>query len=135
VDAVAQVGMSEALRQRLQAAEAELARMTDRAGRAPRIDVERVTQPGGGHVQATAARSRRRAAGRGVDRDRVRALLAEILGPVVLRRDDEGDWAEMEEPAQRVLMTGSTPLTVVARACNVRRKLIRARGAGAGAVP
>ena len=51
-----------------------------------------------------------------MDRERTRALLADILGPVVLRRDAEGDWAEMEEPAQRLALAGSTLLTMVARA-------------------
>jgi hypothetical protein len=56
---------------------------------------------------------------------RTRALLAVIVGPVVLRRDSEGEWAEMEEPAQRLALAGSSLLTVVARARIVRRKLIR----------
>jgi hypothetical protein len=60
-----------------------------------------------------------------MDRERTRALLANILGPVVLRRDSEGGRAEMEEPAQRLALAGSTLLTVIARARNVRRKLIR----------
>jgi hypothetical protein len=34
-----------------------------------------------------------------VDRERTRALLADILGPVLLRHDSEGEWEEMEEPA------------------------------------
>jgi hypothetical protein len=48
-----------------------------------------------------------------MDRERTRALLADILGPVVLRRDSEGEWAEMEEPAQRLALAGSTLLTVL----------------------
>jgi site-specific DNA recombinase len=51
-----------------------------------------------------------------MERSKTRAVLADILGPVVLRRDAEGDWAEMEEPAERVALAGSTLLKVVARA-------------------
>ena len=116
VDAVAQVGMSPALRARLQAAESELATMTAAAPARPRIDVDRVTQQAVARYKqrlfdlATALQDQ------SIERDRVRELLAETLGPVVLRRDEEGDWAEMEEPAQRVALAGSTLLTVVARA-------------------
>lgn len=45
-----------------------------------------------------------RAPGERGDRGRTRAQLGEILGPVVPRRDDASDWAEMEEPAQRVAL-------------------------------
>jgi hypothetical protein len=60
-----------------------------------------------------------------MDRERTRGLLAKLLGPVVLRRGPEVEWPEMEEPAQRFTLAGSTLLTVVARARNLRRKLIR----------
>jgi site-specific DNA recombinase len=125
VDAVAQVGMSEALKQRLQAAEGELASLGKGDDSSPAIDAQAAAK------QALAAYKRRmldlQAALQQdtMDRDRTRGLLAEMLGPVVLRRDQEGDWAEMEEPAQRVALAGSTPLMMVARARNVHRKLIR----------
>lgn len=61
------------------------------------------------------------------DRQRTRELLAELLGPVTLTRDDTGDWAEMEEPAARVALAGSTPLTVVAGARNLRCRRIQIR--------
>jgi len=116
VEAVAQLGISEALRQRLAAAESELASL--RAAAVPRLklDPDRAAQ------QALAA-YKRRLLDLGaalqqdtMDRERTRALLADILGPVVLRRDSEGEWAEMEEPAQRLALAGSTLLTMVARA-------------------
>ena len=50
------------------------------------------------------------------DRERTRAMLADILGPVTLTRDQQGDWAQMEEPTQRVMLAGSTPSTMVAGA-------------------
>jgi DNA invertase Pin-like site-specific DNA recombinase len=114
VDAIADIGMSPALRARLAATEAELASLPETTSTP--IDADRLAQ------QAIAAYKRRMldlsaALQEGTtDRDRTRALLAEILGPVVLRRDDVGDWAEMEEPAQRVALAGSTLLSVVARA-------------------
>lgn len=126
VDAIVQIGLSDALRQRLATAEGELASLAAASAPRPRLDPDRVAQ------QAVATYKRRlldlEAALQqdSMDRGRTRALLADILGPVVLRRDAEGEWAEMEEPAQRVALAGSTLLTVVARARNVRRKLIRA---------
>lgn len=101
VDAIAQVGMSDALRDRLQSAEKELARITAVVAPRREFNAERIAQ------QAVAAYKRRlldlasALQDEGMDRERTRALLSDILGPVVLRR---------------------------ARACNVRRKLIRARG-------
>jgi len=116
VEAVAQLGISEALRQRLAAAESELASLTAAAVPRLKLDPDRAAQ------QALVA-YKRRLLDLGaalqqdtIDRERTRALLADILGPVVLRRDSEGEWAEMEEPAQRLALAGSTLLTMVARA-------------------
>lgn len=128
VDAIAQVGLSEALKGRLATAERELATLP--ADAAPRaLDVDRITQ------KALAAYKQRlfdlgaALQHENADRERTRSLLAEILGPVKLLRDDEGEWAEMEEPAQRLAsFAGSTLPALVARARNVRRKLIRAAG-------
>lgn len=61
------------------------------------------------------------------DRQRTRELLSELLGPVTLVRDADSDWAEMEEPAARVALAGSTPSTVVAGARNWCRKRVRIR--------
>lgn len=125
VDAVAQIGLSDALRARLAAAEAE------------RAEIERQAQALRAAPVPTAADIvagyRRRllrlqaALESDADRQRTRELLAELLGPVTLVRDEGGDWAEMEEPAARVALTGSTPLTVVAGARNSGRKRIRIR--------
>jgi len=82
VDAVAQVGMSEALRERLQSAEKELARITAAAAPRGELNADRITK------QAVAAYKRRlldlvsALQDEGMDRDRTRALLADILGPV-----------------------------------------------------
>ncbi|MBK1686239.1 recombinase family protein [Rubrivivax gelatinosus] len=104
VDAVARVGISDALRARLEAAEAELAAL--QAPPRPVADVERAAS------LALAAYRRRlldlqASLERASDRERTRELLADIVGQVLLRRDDAGDWAEMEEPAQRLALTGS----------------------------
>lgn len=55
------------------------------------------------------------------------ALLADMLGPVVLTRDEVGSWAEMEEPAARVALAGSTPLALVAGARNGGWRRVRVR--------
>jgi site-specific DNA recombinase len=115
VDAIAQVGLSEALRARLAAAEAELEQLQHQ------VLTSAQAAPAPTAEQVLAAHRRRmltlqESLESEADRDRTRALLAEMLGPVTLVRDAEGDWAEMEEPAQRMLVAGSTPLEVVAGA-------------------
>lgn len=116
VDAVARVGLSEALRVRLAAAEGELAEVERQA--APSV-------PTVSAAQIVAAYRRRMLALRdaldGTDRERTRALLADMLGPVALVTDESGQWAEVEEPAQRVALAGS-PSGMVAEARNVSRK-------------
>jgi DNA invertase Pin-like site-specific DNA recombinase len=124
VDAVAQVGLSDALRARLAAAEGELAKLQSETAVSAR--------PALTAAQVVAAYRRQmlqlRAALEGdADRDRTRALLADMLGPVTLVRDEAGDWAEMEEPAARLLVAGSAPLEVVAGARNRNGRRIRIR--------
>lgn len=125
VDAIARIGLSDALQARLQAAEGELQQLD--AAPAPAADIERAAG------QALAAYKRRlldlkAALEHEQDRERTRELLAQIVGPVRLRRDEAGDWAQMEEPAQRVALAGSAPLTMVAGARNSSWRLIRRRG-------
>lgn len=124
VDAVARVGLSDALQARLAAAEAELAAL--RA--APPAD----TPPAKDAKEVLAAYRRqmlqlKAALETDTDRERTRALLADLVGPVTLARDEEGDWAEMVEPATRLAIAGSTPLTMVAGACNLSCRRIRIR--------
>ncbi len=114
VDAVAQLGLSDALRARLGAAEAALAAL-DAAGDAASAELLDTSA-----VLAAYKRQLlqlREALSDEQHRDQARTLLASLLGRVVLTRDSEGDWAEMEEPAQRVL-AGSAPSTLVAGARN-----------------
>lgn len=126
VDAVAQVGLSSALQARLQAAEAELASLQAEAATRPQVPA-----PSAGQVLAAYRRQLlqlQAALDAGdLDRDRTRALLADIVGPVTLTRDDEGQWAEMEEPVARLALTGSTPSTLVAGACNLGYRRLRIR--------
>ncbi len=115
VDAIAAVGISPALQQRLRAAETErerLALLIEQAQSAPRQVIDDIT-----------ARYRRqmlelqRVLEEDADRDRTRALLADMLGPVLIGRDaDTGEtWAEIEKPAERLLLLGGS-LKVVAGA-------------------
>jgi site-specific DNA recombinase len=125
VDAVARVGLSNALQARLAAAEAELEQLKAQQA-APAIASEPV--PSANEVLAAYRRQMlqlQAALESDGDRECTRALLADIVGPVTLLRDDEGDWAEMEEPAVRVALAGSTPTTMVAGACNRGWKRVR----------
>lgn len=115
VDAIAAVGISQALQQRLLAAEIERDRLAHLIGQAA---------AGPGQViDDVLARYRRqvlelqRVLDEDADRDRTRALLADMLGPVLIGRDaDTGEtWAEIEKPAERLLLLGGS-LKVVAGA-------------------
>jgi hypothetical protein len=110
VDAVAAVGISPALQQRLRTAEAErerLAHLIEQADAGPRQVIADVL-----------ARYRRqvlelqRVLDEDTDRDRTRQLLADMLGPVLIGRDAEtGEtWAEMKKPAERLALNGSPVL-------------------------
>lgn len=104
VDAIVAVGASEALTARLKAAEAERGRLVALASNDAGADnVEAVAE------RAAAAYRRKllqlqQALASTEDLERSRHALAEMLGPVVMTRDDAGWWAEMEEPADRMLI-------------------------------
>lgn len=119
VDAVAQLGLSEALRGRLRAAEAELAAL---ASMPPAREVSADAVMSGYKRQLLRLRE---ALDDAANREQVRALLADLLGPVTLVRDALGAWAEMEEPVARLALTGSVPVGMVAEARNVSRRRIR----------
>jgi len=125
VDAVAQLGLSDALRARLAAAEAERTALEQRALQAASTPVPTAAEVMAGYKRRLM--QLRQALESDADRERTRELLAEVLGPVTLVRDDVGDWAEMEEPAARVALAGSTPLTVVAGARNSGCRRVRVR--------
>lgn len=125
VDAVAQVGLSDALRARLTAAEAEREQLLHAQAERARAPVPTAAAVVAGYrrrlLQLQAALED------DADRQRTRELLAELLGQVTLVRDDVGDWAEMEEPAARVALAGSTPPTMVAGARNGGRRRVPIR--------
>ena len=125
-DAVAQLGLSEALRTRLAAAEAERttlrSQLATRAAPRPAVDLD-----------GLAARWRRmvmdlgRVLLAGEDRERARGLLADLLGPVTIGTDAAtGDvYAELDEPAERLLVQAvGAPLEVVAGARNTSRRRV-----------
>lgn len=132
VDAVAQLGLSEALRARLAAAEAERDALASRAAArdqaTPAVDVEALVARWRGLVMdlGTVLASE--------DRDRARGLLAELIGPVVIGRDEASGevYADLEEPAERLLIAAAGVLPgVVAGACNSsRRRIVLAQPAG-----
>lgn len=122
VDAVAQIGLSDALRARLTAAETELEQVRtrgERAAAAGRLTPDAVTARWRAQVMDLQA-----ALSDAQDRDRARTLLGELLGPVQIVRDEGGTWAEMDKPAERLAATGGLA-GVVAGASNSYRRRVR----------
>jgi DNA invertase Pin-like site-specific DNA recombinase len=114
VEAIATVGVSEALAGRLRAAEARRDELARAAQPAPPVD-------------ALAARYRRallrlKEVLEGGDRARTRAILAEALGPIVIRHEPGGVFAEFEDPGSRLMLAAGS-LEGVAGAHNHRRRL------------
>lgn len=65
------------------------------------------------------------------DRDRTRAILAEVLGTVKVGRDEQGrSYADMNEPAERLVLSaaGGSSLQVVAGACNLLERRLYMAG-------
>lgn len=127
VDAVASVGLSTALAARLRTAETERDELEASLARRPS------GQPHGRLIDDVFGRYRRmvvqlqEALTDQDDRQRTRQILADLLGPVTLVREGPGeDYAELEEPADRLLMAaGGESLGVVARARNLFRRRLR----------
>lgn len=121
VDAITTVGISPAIQARLVDAEAERARLQLELARtapseAPSVD--EVLAPYRAMVMQL-----QQVLESEEDRDRTRQLLAEMLGPVTIGRDPDGSsWAEMEKPAERLLVAAvGGSLEVVAGARNFYR--------------
>lgn len=116
VDAIAGMGVSAALASRLKAAEAERAEL-ERAAipvPAPAAVVDNVI----GRYRRQVLQLREAMEG-DPDRDRTRTILAELLGPVRLVREESTgeDFAELQEPVERLLLAGvGESLNLVARA-------------------
>jgi DNA invertase Pin-like site-specific DNA recombinase len=102
VDAVVAVGVSPALSQRLQAAEDEVRTLRAELAAVAPASVSELS----GDLIATYRRMllQLRDVLQSDDLERTRALLADMLGPVTIVHDDEGTWAEMAKPADRLLV-------------------------------
>ena len=115
VDAIARLGMSDALQRRLQAAETEHQALTARlAEPAPvtRDVIDDVTA----RYRRMMLQLKEVLAGEG-DLARTRHILADMLGVVTIGRDDAGVYADLEEPAERLLVAvAGESLGLVARA-------------------
>lgn len=104
VDAIAALGVSQALAQRLKAAEAELQQI--------QATLASSTTPTAAAVlDDVTARYRRMVLGLQetltsmADRARTREILANMLGPVTIGRGEDGEvFAEIDEPAERLLV-------------------------------
>lgn len=122
VDAVAEVGMSAALKARLAAAEAERRDLEVLRVAPPALDADKVMT----NYRALILRLQDALTG-DEDRHRTRAVLAEMLGRMVIGYDEElgSSYVEMNEPAERLLLQalGGSSLEMVAGACNVPRRL------------
>lgn len=125
VDAVAQVGLSAALAARLQAAEAEQHQLQRQLAATPATALPTVDEVLAPYRQQV-MQLQRVLESEG-DRDQVRTLLSQLIGPVVVGHDEAGAWAEMEKPAERLLLqaAGGGSLEVVAGARSSYRRRIR----------
>lgn len=124
VDAVAIVGISPALTQRLQAAEAERKKLqAELLTATPQADVGQLVDRVAAKFKQTLMQLQS-ALEQQEDRERTRHILAKIVGPVKVVWEDGETFAEFEEPAERLLLAAvGESLNVVAgaRSCNKRR--------------
>lgn len=120
VAAIAAAGHSDALLLRLQAIEAERTAQLEAASArpAPRIDAQRAFAALRLDLLAVLQR----------DRERARAMLAELIGSVVLERRGEEIWGRMDAGRVEQIATGTSG-TVVAGARNERSRWVRIRQA------
>ena len=108
VNAVAVVGISPALQAKLQTAEAERAQLSETVKALPEVGtVPSVDDLVSGYK--TMVTQLRTALDSNDDRDRTRTILADLLGTVIVARDDQTGKShlEMERPAERLLMAAS----------------------------
>ncbi|MBW8846769.1 MAG: hypothetical protein JF607_17525 [Burkholderiales bacterium] len=114
IDALAQIGYSPALGERLRALESERAQL--KAQPDDEIDVDALVTSVAADYRATMLDLKARLDGH-PDRERTRELLSLVLGPVTLVRDADGvTWAQTTNPAEQLLAAGGVSLTVVAGA-------------------
>jgi site-specific DNA recombinase len=117
VDAVATVGISPAITQRLQAAEAERAKLqAEVQTSAPPAEVGQLVDRVAAKFKQTLMQLQA-ALEQQDDRERTRHILAEIIGPVKAVWEGGETFAEFEEPAERLLLAAvGESLNVVAGA-------------------
>lgn len=119
VDAIVSVGASEALAERLRAAELERKGIEQALQHTPRLQ-DRAAEIAAGYRQRVLnLRETLSAASSGTVHLARTAIATLLAGPITLLRDAEGlDWAQMKNPAEQLLITavGGTSLKVVARA-------------------
>ena len=104
-DAIAQVGLSDALRERLLAAEAELKALQRRAANDALPTVDAV-------LEIYRSMLLRISDALAEDVERARAALAQVLGTVTVRNTDEGLWAEVETRPDAVLLSAGGALSL-----------------------
>ena len=104
-DAIAQVGLSDALRERLLAAEAELKALQRRAANDALPTVDAV-------LEIYRSMLLRISDALADDVERARAALAQVLGTVTVRGTDEGLWAEVETRPEAVLLSAGGALSL-----------------------
>ena len=123
VDAVASMGQSVAIGTRLRAAEAERDAMIER-------DLARVQLPTRAVIDDVTARyyqqlmQLQQVLNEEGERAQTRAILADMIGPVTVGRDETwGEvYAEIEEPAGRLAVAVGGSMGLVAGACNGSRR-------------
>lgn len=129
VDAIVSIGISPALQQRLQAAEAERAALEAQA--APGVDDQvALSMADALRAYKQLLLDLRPALERVDDRERTRALIAQIIGPVELVRGEDGaTYARLPDPTAGLLKAaGAESLIVVAGAGYQGWRLIRICG-------
>lgn len=123
MQSLALVGASAAIAVRLQAAEAELASIEQRLEAAAVPTAQDLMRDVAAHYKQLML-DLRSALDKETDRERTRRLLADLLGEVIVGRDEDGAFADLADPATRLLSaaSGGTYITLVAGACNGHRR-------------
>jgi DNA invertase Pin-like site-specific DNA recombinase len=128
VDALAQVGFSPMLGERIRALETERAKLQQQAAQAVIDDADGLAEAVVARYRAAMLELRRRLDTE-LDRTRTRELLRQMLGPITLRQDAQGaTWAEMTNPASQLAAGGVALLPVVAGARNMAWRRVRVWG-------
>ena len=108
VNAIAVVGISPALQAKLQTAEAERTQLSEAVKASPEVGTAPSVEDLVSGYKTMVAQLKT-ALDSNDDRDRTRTILADLLGTVIVARDDETGKShlEMERPAERLLMAAS----------------------------